>query len=137
MQEQQITEALEACGFRSRGLGAESSPSQQLVGPKRPVQKEAQRKGQNKEEDGKTGEPSASKMSSLCDQIGAGKSRHDFSNKQGGVEPEVCKVPPPVALVERVLTVEWGVRSGFLVATIPLTFPAAIRWFNGRCLARP
>ena len=65
VQEQQITEALEACGFRSRGLGAESSPSQQLVGPKRPVQKEAQRKGQNKE-DGKTGESSASKMSSFA-----------------------------------------------------------------------
>ncbi|CAK8988949.1 unnamed protein product [Durusdinium trenchii] len=35
VQEQQITEALEACGFRSRGLGAESSPSQQLVGDRK------------------------------------------------------------------------------------------------------
>lgn len=69
LQKQQITEALEACGFRSRGLGVESSPRSQLLGPKRPGQKETQEKAKTKK-DGGTVEPSASRMNPLCDQVG-------------------------------------------------------------------
>ena len=106
VQEQQITEALEACGFRSRGLGVEQVRKNPEV-PKRPEDTESKEKKENALVDRTTETEIALKP--LGDLVGAGKSR--VSSDLLGAELGGSLIETPNILVKKVLEVRWNVEG--------------------------